>query len=281
MTGSRQLTEDFFVIGEAQITVPEDARISASSKVRRSPLAEVADNLTAAGSGTERRVLIHSALKSMGFDWLCYCRLVRTGERVTRAVYFGEYSPEGWPKNYLKQRYADIDPRVSFACQFEWPLVWDLQSLGREARGDELAAKGLRRFLDDADRASLRSGVSYGLFDPETREHTVISFASSQTSKGWIVDSVIGQAYAVGFGLHEFVSRHGWPAPAIFPDVKLSDIQIKVLASLTDGLSDRDIGVQIGTSAQNVRYHIRQLMKKLGAQNRVHLAYIAGRNINR
>jgi len=279
--GSSQIAEEFFVIGDAQIIVPDDARISASRKGRRPHLAEIADNLTAAESGNERRTLIQAALSSMGFEWLCYCRLVRTGERVSRAVYFGDYSPEGWPKNYLVQRYADIDPRVSFACQFEWPLVWDLQSLGRETRGDELATRALKRFLEEADRASLRSGVTYGLFDPETREHTVISFASSEQSKSWIVDSIIGQAYAVGIGLHEFMSRHGWPVPAIFSDIKLTEIQKNVLSLLTDGLSDKEIGVQLGISAQNVRHQIGQLRKKLGAQNRVHLAYMAGRNIIR
>jgi DNA-binding NarL/FixJ family response regulator len=42
-------------------------------------------------------------------------------------------------------------------------------------------------------------------------------------------------------------------------------------------LSDKAIAEQLNMSPHNVDYHLRQLKKKYGAQNRVQLAYMAGR----
>ncbi|MHA2941321.1 LuxR C-terminal-related transcriptional regulator [Ralstonia mannitolilytica] len=52
-------------------------------------------------------------------------------------------------------------------------------------------------------------------------------------------------------------------------------MQRQILEFITSGLSDKAIAEQLNMSPHNVDYHLRQLKKKYGAQNRVQLAYMA------
>jgi DNA-binding CsgD family transcriptional regulator len=160
-------------------------------------------------------------------------------------------------------------------------LVWDLASLpavGVARHGATAAhAAQLARFVADADQAGLRSGVTFGLVNPRGPDHCVVSFGASHPSRAWIADIVVGQAYATGLGVHEFLSRQAWPPAPRAQGPGLSAVQHQVLSSLTRGLSDREIAWQLDMSSHNVDYHVRQLKKKYSVQSRVQLAYLAGR----
>jgi DNA-binding NarL/FixJ family response regulator len=58
----------------------------------------------------------------------------------------------------------------------------------------------------------------------------------------------------------------------------ISQVQRRILSALTQGMSDRQIADQLQMSTHNVDYHLRLLKKRYGAQNRVHLAYLAGQH---
>ncbi|PMS08996.1 LuxR family transcriptional regulator [Trinickia caryophylli] len=238
----------------------------------------IVDALKAATGPEQRRLVISATLGTVGFDWVCYWRFARTGDLIRRALYVREYAAPDWPEHYIRQHYIEIDPRIAFACQCEWPLVWDLPTLADmpPASGDAAAASRVRSLLDDADQASLRSGVTFGLASPRSPFQSVVSFSSANESREWISDRVIGQAFAVGLALHEYLLAH---APALdedSPTKPLTPTQRRILAALTQGSSDKEIAELLGTSAYNVDYHLRQLKRRYGAENRVHLAYLAG-----
>jgi DNA-binding NarL/FixJ family response regulator len=53
--------------------------------------------------------------------------------------------------------------------------------------------------------------------------------------------------------------------------VHLSDRQVEVLEHVAHGLTDGEIGLELGISAYTVREHVRRSKTALGARNRAHL----------
>jgi DNA-binding NarL/FixJ family response regulator len=58
----------------------------------------------------------------------------------------------------------------------------------------------------------------------------------------------------------------------------LSDRQRTILKLVADGLSNREIGEQVHLSELTVKSYIEDLLKQMGARNRVHAAILATRN---
>ncbi|RDU98074.1 helix-turn-helix transcriptional regulator [Trinickia dinghuensis] len=237
-------------------------------------VSEIAADLSAAHSPHERKQLLRIALRTIGFDWFCYCRLTRLGEIVNRVRYFDLCSPPGWAQRYVDQRYFDIDPRMAFACRHDWPLVWDHETLAAEPTITAESNARMQRFIEDAEGCGTRSGIAFGLVDPGSLEHSVIIFSSVNPTSGWINDRVVGQAYALGLGVHAFLAGQ---MASMAQTPTLSDLQRRILNFTASGLSDREIAQQLNMSRSNVDYHMRQIRKKYGVLNRVQLAYLAGR----
>lgn len=55
-------------------------------------------------------------------------------------------------------------------------------------------------------------------------------------------------------------------------DDRLSPRQREVAQLVSRGLTDMEIGRQMGVSVHTVRWHLREAQALLGARNRVHLA---------
>jgi len=265
---------DFIEVADCQLVVGKTA-VRRGEPNGRDRVSEIATDLANAHSAHERQQLLRIALRTIGFDWFCYCRLVRLGEMVNRARYFDLCSPPGWAQRYVDQRYFDLDPRMAFACRHNGPLVWDHDTLaadGAIAVGE--SGDRMRRFLDDADACGTRSGIAFGLVDPTSLEHSVMIFSSVNRTSEWIDDRVVGQAYALGLGVHAFLAEQ---MASMAQTPTLSDLQRRILNFTATGLSDREIAQQLNMSRSNVDYHMRQIRKKYGVLNRVQLAYLAGR----
>lgn len=270
--GQERRAIEFIEAADCQLVVGTAAgRLDAANGDEHA--SEIAADLAAAPSAQERKQLLRIALRTLGFDWLCYCRLTRLGEIVNRARYFDLCSPPGWAQRYVDQRYFDLDPRMAFACRHDGPLVWNHASLASALDAGENARS--REFIADIDASGVRCGIAFGLVDPASLEHSVIMFSSIARDSEWINDRVIGQAYALGLGVHAFLAEPLSAASARKPT--LSDLQRRILNFTASGLSDREIAEQLNMSRSNVDYHMRQIRKKYGVLNRVQLAYLAGR----
>ncbi|MCX4161467.1 MULTISPECIES: LuxR family transcriptional regulator [Paraburkholderia] len=237
---------------------------------------QLAQHLAAAPDSATRQQLVRTALRAAGFDSLCYCRVLRIGEFISRCAWFDTYSPPGWPARYAQEDFFQIDPRPGITACVEWPAAWDLDTLfsGTLAPRCETFA---RRFVSVAQQHGLNSGVSFGVATAHPLEHSIVMLSSAQHGRAWIVDTTLGAAYAIGTAIHAFIearARHLLPVPS---GERLSEAQRAILRFVTQGISDREMAEKLVMSPHNVRYHLRQLKKIYNAQNRVQLAYIAGR----
>ncbi|PFH08659.1 regulatory LuxR family protein [Collimonas sp. PA-H2] len=218
----------------------------------------------------------HTALKSIGLDGFGYGRYSRLGDTIQIVDFFGHFVLPPWAKRYVEQRYYEVDPRVHFAFRHELPFVWDLSSLNNLGSVDRLA-KRFRQFLAEAEHAGVRSGIAFGISNPNTVERAFVSFYSAKPTKEWIVDSVVGQTYAVGLKIHELLTHHVQQNLRTGLQIDLTEIQRQTLKLVINGVSRREIAHRLDTSPQNIDYHILQLRKKFGVRNHVQLAYVVGR----
>jgi DNA-binding CsgD family transcriptional regulator len=237
-------------------------------------------DLTNAPDGRSRQQLVRAMLKKARFDWICYCRVRRVGDSVSHAAWFDTYSPPGWPERYERDRFFEIDPRVPFACSEDWPIAWDTDSLLRPRRG-EAAETDARRFIAAASGAGLRSGVTFGIPTRKAFEHCIVTLSSNLPTRTWVTDATIGEAYAIGIALHAFVEpRVERLLPGLLPELgtsTLSQAQLAILRYVAQGLSNREMAERLAMSTHTIAYHLRRLETAYKAQNRVQLAYIAGR----
>lgn len=265
--GTRVLT-----FGDAEL----DGRAGPEPEPGDRLIGQLAQHLLAAPDTGHRQSLMRAALRAAGFDWLCYCRVLRIGEFVSRCAWFDTYSPPGWPMRYAQGRFFEIDPRPGVTAFIEWPRAWEIDTLFTGTRAPRCEAFA-RDFVSAARQYGILSGVGFGVSTGHPLEQSIVMLSSAQAGSAWIGDTTLAHAYVIGTALHALVearARHLLPAPS---GERLSDAQRAILRFVTQGFSDREMAGELAMSPHNVRYHLRQLKKIYNAQNREQLAYIAGR----
>ena len=70
--------------------------------------------------------------------------------------------------------------------------------------------------------------------------------------------------------IDEFLRTRDGTAPA--PTQRLTDREVQVLGLVTDGQRNREIAVELGISENTVKFHLKNIVEKLHAQNRAELA---------
>jgi DNA-binding CsgD family transcriptional regulator len=257
--------------------VAADAAAHSSSLfvARNASLGQISQQLADVADSGERRNLMRNVLRRAGFDWLCYCRMLRIGQRVVELAWFDSYSPPGWAARYCNEGFFAVDPRLDIACRIEWPFLWDVDSLAAMAPAP-LRGSRIQQLADASSAAGMRSGVCIGIGTANPLERCFAVLSSSQAGRSWIADTTAGTAYAIAIGLHTWVSPYASRLLSRISAEGLSPVQRSILQCVTEGMSDREIATSIGLQPHRVAQHVRQLLTFFRAHNRVQLAYIAG-----
>lgn len=120
---------------------------------------------------------------------------------------------------------------------------------------------------EDVSRA-LEAGVSgyvlKGTTGPDMRDIV----RSVHAGENFIASDMIGRL------LHVMKERDTHPPPA---DARLSGQETQVLQQLAHGLSNREIGTQLGVTERTVKFHLSNAFAKLKVRNRVEASIIARR----
>jgi two-component system response regulator DevR len=155
-------------------------------------------------------------------------------------------------------------------------ILLDLQlSTERDAEGLELCSQVLRRrpgaqviilstFLDEnlLNQALRRGAKAYVLKEVDVVELVRIIRAVSRGES-----SFDGRSAAL---IRALVTQDGAPP--------LTDREREVVALLSRGLTNREIGTAMFVSESTAKFHVRNVMRKLGVRRRAEVAYAAGRH---
>jgi len=132
----------------------------------------------------------------------------------------------------------------------------------------DVAVAILTTFTDDElVRQCVRAGARGYLLKEIPRLDLAASIRSLAAGESVIDRKVLPQVLAV--------ARQS--SPSADPDHPLTERQRTILRLVADGLSNREIAAHVHLSELTVKSYIEDLLKQLGARNRVHAAILATR----
>jgi DNA-binding CsgD family transcriptional regulator len=240
--------------------------------------AQLMARLLEAQDSGERQQVVRGMLHTLGFEWLAYGTVRLHMDVPEPRLFFSTYANPGWADTYFGHRLYEVDFRHRDASPSGLPRVWELDEVVHRSTALTLGP-GHRRFAEQLHASGMRSGVFMSL--PSTagpQERTVISLSSSSAQRGWIVDSVLGQAVMLALCLHEFLGARLPAAAGAAPSQEaLSPMQREILRGLALGQSDKEIAYRLNLSAHTVDYHMRRLRQRFAVRNRVQLVHAAAR----
>lgn len=213
--------------------------------------------------------LMERAANDLGFDRYAYCALT-CHERYTATdsppPAVAHNFPEAWIDYYFEHGYPTKDPVVLHAPAFEGPFLWD--SMGTTFELDQAQ----RTLMQQAREAKLRNGVGVPLHGPRGDVY-LVTFAAGDGHPDPAAEMSKLNLLAVQFhAAYSGVARTGNdPRSAI----ALTPRERECLQWLAIGKTPWDIGMILGISRNTVRFHIRNLYRKLDASNRI-LALVKG-----
>jgi DNA-binding NarL/FixJ family response regulator len=164
-------------------------------------------------------------------------------------------------------------------------ILLDLQlSADRDAEGLELCSEILARrpesrvvilstFLDQnlLDQSLRRGARAYVLKEVDVVELVRIIRAVSRGESGFDSRSAEVVRALVAHRRDGATGRSGDPDPA------LTEREREVLGLLAHGLTNREIGSRMFVSESTAKFHVHNVMRKLGVRRRAEVAYAAGK----
>lgn len=202
--------------------------------------------------------VVRGLARGLGFDGLS--TFLMNDARDASPILWSTWG-ERWQRDYRDAGWADVDPRVEATALHDLPCLWDGGTIVADGRS--------QRFLDDAARTGIRSGLAVPI--ALARGRAIVAFDSSISpvtmERRRSILARLGEAMWVAFAIH--ASRHVAPAaPAPAARRGLSTRERSCLALSARGLTSRDIAEKLGIASRTVDFHIGNVLVKLAALNR-------------
>ena len=107
---------------------------------------------------------------------------------------------------------------------------------------------------------------------------TIFAFASPDTSVSAAdsvsIDLLMPHLHSTYLRVQSFESENNVlrvpaaPVPSGYSSASISEREEQVLSWVREGMSNQEIGVQLGISPLTVKNHVQKILRKLGANNR-------------
>ena len=201
---------------------------------------------------------------ALGFDGLSCIALARSASGAERAIGVWSTAPCGWAERYRERGYAGVDPRVTLTAPRLSPVIWDAA---------DVDAGTVRRFLADAARFGVRSGFAVSFRDA-AQLRVVVAFDSGRSplteARCIAVVARLGELMLLAAALHDRVLRPRFGALHIAKRRAsgLTTRERDCLGMAAQGMTSADIGGRLAIAERTVNFHMRNVLRKLEAQNR-------------
>ena len=222
--------------------------------------------LAAAESGEPLELIMRSVVCDLGYDSFMYgmCTSDTRPQHESRG-YVWTTLPREWVALYDQNAYVEIDPRLTETWNRTTPYLWDAATM----KGDW----HVHRFLADADRFQIRSGVVVSFRDTEhARIIVALNSAISPVDEARhrSVMQSLGEVMLLATAFHDvfmsqFVDRGVPPKQRGAP---LSSREIQCLQMAASGLTSGEIGIKLGITARTANFHFSNVISKLDVLNR-------------
>jgi len=216
-----------------------------------------------ASSKEEVFILFQEALKHFGYNSVVYSLLTdhpSIGKRAGHGV-MGNY-PQDWMDYYLANGYFSQDPIPKHAFTTGAAYTWD------EVVETCLISKKQKRLMDEAQEASLHSGVAVAIYGPQFEVAGVGLACTSGTiptpSKDML--SVIrALSHQFHFSYSQFDRKPQLPQSS---SVLLTRRETEILSFSAEGKSISVIGSILSISPNTVNFHLKNIYAKLDVSTR-------------
>ncbi len=128
---------------------------------------------------------------------------------------------------------------------------------------------------DDELFAAIRAGASayYGKDIPEDQLLAVITRAA--TGEYVINEQLLGKPYVAARVLEQFRAATASDLAPTSAFAPLTDRELEILKKVSDGLTNAEIGYDLGISAQTVKNHVTSILRKLAVNDRTQAVVMA------
>lgn len=204
--------------------------------------------------------LFQKVLTEFGYDRICYSLLtdhpslgLTAGHGVLRNY------PDDWMHHYMDQGYDRSDPVPRYCFVTSRPFTWNWVINNVRLSNDQ------RRVMDEAAEANLLDGMAVPIYG-QNGELAGVGLASS--SGGIAPDkNMLCKIRAISHQFHLAYTEKQLGARSANP-VKLTAREREMLLWAAEGKSDTIIGDILGVSYSAVRFHMTNIFKKLGVNDR-------------
>lgn len=203
--------------------------------------------------------LFQKALLGHGFDRVIYSLITEhrsIGQQAGHGVQ--KNYPADWMQHYMQNGYEKLDPVPRFAFTSARPFTWSW--LRAETPLDRAAV----RVMSEAEEAGLHDGVGIPIHGPNG-EIAGVGLASS--SKGVRPEKdrlCVLRTLALQFHL-AYAERQ---ISSDTDTIRLTAREKEILLWAAEGKSDQVIADILGVAYPTIRYHLQNIFRKLGANER-------------
>jgi len=195
------------------------------------------------------RKLLTTLTKKFGFDCFAYLYVKASEYRTV-----SNYPPE-WQDLYQCRNYLQIDPVVRLAQAKTKPFSWTQEQF-------HTASLETRQFFSAAADFNICSGISLPVHAGfGSMAMLTLATTSRQIILGKHIDPALA-ASSVG-QIHAYFSYH--PDTSMAHLISLNPNQLICLKWASEGKTAKDIAILADMKYSNVRFHLREALKKLDA----------------
>ena len=200
--------------------------------------------------------IVEKYVKAIGFEYFSYGYKAHTPIASPKLELINNY-PNTWSEQYQKESYFKQDPVIFHSLKSTTPLVWTEDTFTQSAKLKEDAAS---------------NGIEYG-WSQSTRSSTGLSMLAlvrpstplSNTEILTKTPNLMWFTQTFNDSLEKFITQ----SSLVMPEAILTNRETEVIRWTADGKTCYEISMILGISERTVNFHLKNVMIKLNAHNKI------------
>jgi DNA-binding CsgD family transcriptional regulator len=220
------------------------------------------DQINSAQTPEEAFARFCAIMQRFGYDRIAYSLITdHPSLGLPRQHGLATSYPEDWMNVYTEKNYMEIDPVTQRCLNSRKPFFWS------DVMAQPSLATSSLQLMKDAEDAGLADGIAMSLYGG-VGELVGIGLARNQPPGGAQKNDYdfLSGAYLLSVYFHE-TYRDMLSKPQ---DISLSVRETEVIGWAAEGKTDEEIALLLEISANTVRFHWKNIFKKMDVNGRIY-----------